>query len=63
MRSHPLPHEDVVDDGAAAEDDAQSDDDRRDDGGGGLEVKEGVQDQTWRSQSCISWFEGRNNAI
>ena len=52
MRSHPLPHEDVVDDGAAAEDDAQSDDDRRDDGGGGLEVKEGVQDQTWRS--CIS---------
>ena len=63
MRSHPLPHEDVVDDGAAAEDDAQSDDDRRDDGGGGLEVKEGVQDQTWRSQSCISWFEKRNNAM
>ena len=54
MRSHPLPHEDVVDDGAAAEDDAESDDDRRDDGGGGLEVEEGVQDQTWRSQSCIS---------
>ena len=55
MRSHPLPHEDVVDDGAAAEDNAESDDDRRDDGGGGLEVEEGVQDQTWRrSQSCTS---------
>ena len=46
MRSHPLPHEDVVDDGAAAEDDAQSDDDRRDDGGRGLKVQECVQDQT-----------------